>query len=543
MRGSTQPTSTGLSRATLIECGIVAVVVFVAYAVSRPDAFATLGRLYDDVVYLSVGQSIAQGHGYRSAQLVGTPVHAKFPPLLPAIYAFGWSTLGSLHAVATFALWTNLVVTAMSAALVWWLARGELGIGRVLTALFVVVPILTDRTMFYFSGAASEPWMLLGWAASLLLVRRLGRLVAASRRATVEATALGLTLAATALSRSQGIVIVGAILAAVAIMRVGWRTWLLSCASAIVPLAAWSAYHGAMMARGPLSPLPDQSGYLAWVPTSGVRQFLTFTVAMARLSVPLYWSDTADVLVGWTSPKTLLLAAAMLLCGLVGLVIVARRFPALAISLALTLAVLAIWPYVQDRFLTPVLPLLGVAGAFSAQRVSDGLPVGVRRGALGIAALVGAMLLVENGRLRAASSRGPSSSPFAQAMDAIVDWVDHDTTPNEHVMASWGGTIYLRTGRRTSIANPEEPALSPSVLATPDRFYATRILADSVDAVIIWDRAPGRAASLLRALATRCPGVMTEVHEDAASPATRNGLHFYRVRRDPPCLGQLAASP
>jgi hypothetical protein len=40
-------------------------------------------------------------------------------------------------------------------------------------ALFVAVPILTARTMFYFSGAVSEPWMLLGLATSPVLVRRL----------------------------------------------------------------------------------------------------------------------------------------------------------------------------------------------------------------------------------------------------------------------------------------------------------------------------------------------------------------------------------
>ena len=41
----------------------MALVVFVAYAASRPPAVATLGRLYDDVVYLSVGKSIGGGLG------------------------------------------------------------------------------------------------------------------------------------------------------------------------------------------------------------------------------------------------------------------------------------------------------------------------------------------------------------------------------------------------------------------------------------------------------------------------------------------------
>jgi hypothetical protein len=43
------------TRRVIIEALVVACVVFVAYAISRPPAVATLGRLYDDVVYLSVG--------------------------------------------------------------------------------------------------------------------------------------------------------------------------------------------------------------------------------------------------------------------------------------------------------------------------------------------------------------------------------------------------------------------------------------------------------------------------------------------------------
>jgi hypothetical protein len=101
------------AHAIRIESLAVALVVFLLYALLHSDPVATLGRLYDDSVYLSIGKSIAEGHGYRSAQLVGTPVHVKFPPLLPAIYAIGWRlTSGSLTGVAAMALWLNIVVTA-----------------------------------------------------------------------------------------------------------------------------------------------------------------------------------------------------------------------------------------------------------------------------------------------------------------------------------------------------------------------------------------------------------------------------------------------
>ena len=518
----------------------MAVIVFVAYAASRPSAVATLGRLYDDVVYLSVGQSIAEGHGYRSAQLVDTPVHAKFPPFLPAIYALGWLAFGTLDAVATMALWLNIVVASASAGVLWWLARRELGIGPVLAALFVAVPVVTDRTMFYFSGAASEPWMLLGWAAALVLVRRLTRMAAPAAPAAGTSLALGLVLAATALSRTQGAVIALAVLAGLALCSVGWRRWLIVATTTATPLVVWAVWHGAMMAKGPLSPLPDQRSYLAWIPMGGVGQLSRFAVAMVKTSVPLYWSNAADVLVGWTSPKTLALAGAIVLAGLVGIALLAPRFPAMALSLVLTLGVLAIWPYVQDRFLTPVLPVLGVAAAFAVQRTLALVPLSARRAALAGVALVTAALLIANGRLRAESARGQSRSSYALAISQMVDWIHANTAPDAHIMVSWGGAIYLRTGRRTSIPNPEEPTLGASVFDRPYRFLATRMLADSVDNVIVWDRAPGRAAAALRALAAECPGVVTEAAQDSTTPAAKNGVRFYSVRRDPPCLRQLA---
>ncbi len=518
----------------------MAVIVFVAYAISRPPAVATLGRLYDDVVYLSVAKSIADGHGYRSAHLVGTPVHAKFPPLLPAVYAAAWATFGSLAAVARVALWLGVLVTAMSAGVLWWLVRRELGVGRGPAALFVAVPIVTDRTMFYFSGAASEPWMLLGWTIALVLVRRLTRIAETGASAAGTATALGLTLAATALARTQGTAIAGAVLLALVVSRVGRRVTIIAAAATAVPLIAWSVWHGAMMARGPLSPLPDQGGYLAWIPTSSVGAFGRFAASMARVSIPLYWSNTADVIVGWTSAKTLALAAAFIATGVVGVVMLTRRFPALAVSLVAMAGVLVIWPYVQDRFLTPVLPVLGIAAAFAVERMLDRAPRAMRRAGLVACVVLACVLAAENARMRSESIRGGLRSPYARAINDMADWVRRRTEPEDHIMVSWGGAIYLRTGRRTSIANPEEPTLGTSVLDAPNRFYARRLIADSVDDVIIWDLAPGRAAPLLRALATRCPGSITEDPPHSTGIASDERLHFYRVRNDLPCLAELA---
>ena len=158
-----------------------------------------------------------------------------------------------------------------------------------------------------------------------------------------------------------------------------------------------------------------------------------------------------------------------------------------------------------------MLPVLGIAGAFAVNRILARTPSVVRRGAIASLALVTIALVAQNARLRIASARGSANSPYARAMAEIVNWVERNTPANDHIMMSWGGVVYLRTGRRTSISNPEEPTLGAGVLDAPYQFYATRLLADSVDHVIIWDRAPGRAAAGLRALGGKCPGALVEV--------------------------------
>jgi hypothetical protein len=214
-----------------------------------------------------------------------------------------------------------------------------------------------------------------------------------------------------------------------------------------------------------------------------------------------------------------------------------RRFPPLALTVLAMIVVMAIWP-IQDRFLTTLLPVWGVATAYGVQRLLDGLPMLARRTALGGAACLAALMVAMNGRARIESVRVGPESQFARGISDMVRWVSSSTSPDEHIMVGWGGAIYLRTGRRTSIPSPEESVLLPSVYASPNRFLAGRILADSVDDVIIWDRILGRAGPALRKLAAACPGLMTEAARDSA--AASRELHFYRVRRDVPCLEAFA---
>ena len=79
----------------LVECAAVALVVFVAYAASRPPAVGTLGRLYDDVVFLSVGKSMAEGLGVDAAWLGDVPGTRQSPNANCRVGRTGNGNLGS----------------------------------------------------------------------------------------------------------------------------------------------------------------------------------------------------------------------------------------------------------------------------------------------------------------------------------------------------------------------------------------------------------------------------------------------------------------
>ncbi len=522
------------------EACVAAASVMAIHVALHPDAVAMLGRLYDDGVYLVLGKAIASGEGYRSIHLVGAPVHVKVPPLLPALYALFWLSGRSLNAVTQMALVASLAATTTASGLLWYYARTVLRTGRILTAVFVIGPLLTQPVLFYFSGATSEPWMLLGWIGALVLVERIRR--DREMRGVVPvrlALALGAVLAATSLARTQGAAIAAGILVCLPLMRLGWRANLAAAVATFAPLGAWGLWHATMAARGPLSTVSDQTSYLAWIPTRSVGELIDFVLLMCYRNVPFYLRAYGPLLVGWGSRKTHALAAVVVVLTCAGLVLMVRRVPALVATVVAAVAAILVWPYFQDRFLAPIAPMAGLAAAYAAHRGVTHLPRIARATALTLATVIASYALFLNLHGRHDDAVNAPQGRFARESLAMASWIRANTRPDERIMLNWGAVIFLRTGRRTSIADPEEALFGPTLLDIPHRYYAQRLLADSVDLVMLWDYAPGRSHGLLRALGVRCPGVLTPVPADVAS-ALPPSVHFYRVRRDLPCLTAVA---
>jgi hypothetical protein len=239
-----------------VEAAGVALVVAVVHVVFRLSAGFLFGVFDDDGVYVALGKSIAQGTGYHSIHLAGAPVQVRYPPGLPLLLAIPWALGGSLSAVRSAIEVLNVLVTAGAAGLIWWIGRRDCDISPWTLAVCAVSPFVLDATIQFYNLPLSEPYLVLGWAAALVLVTgepSLGR-----------AAAVGLVLTVTTLFRAAGIALVPAILVALGLQR-RWRAAAVCAASSLIPLVGWTALRAAWIAAGPVASVPDDLGYWQWL--------------------------------------------------------------------------------------------------------------------------------------------------------------------------------------------------------------------------------------------------------------------------------------
>ena len=127
---------------------------------------------------------------------------------------------------------------------------------------------------------------------------------------------------------------------------------------------------------------------------------------------------------------------------------------------------------------------------------------------------------------------------FQQRSAEIVDWVLANTSPDDRILADAAGGIYLKTGRRTSIAVPEEPFTDSRAFVQPGRYVAERLLADSVSVVVLW-RSKGLPPSRqLDFVEVRCPGTFTPL-QPIMSTTEPLFVNYFRVQRNEACLRGL----
>ena len=530
-------------RRFVLEAIVAALLVLCVYVVLRPDPVKSLGTMYDDVVYVSLAKSIATGQGYRSIHLVGAPVHEKFPPGVPLVYALAWRITDSLHGTLWLGLWLTIGAIALGAGLLVWYSRSALGNGLVLTAVLVLMPVVLQRSMRYYAGAVSEPWYLLTWAAALILADVLSRRVEAGnqRRTVGLAIGLGLVMAASVLFRAQAIVLIPALLIAL-LMRRAYRATAITAAASLLPVLAWRVWLARELAVGPRATQMDQLPYTSWIPLGDPGELAHFIKATIVTNGPQYLALSGRVLVGWESHKAQLLFSVAVIAAALGCWLLRRRRPELVLTLIATVAVVLLWPFTQDRFIVATLPFAGLVAAFGVQWALAHAPRWVTGAALTMAVLAALYMWQSTPRRMLVALRDPVARDtlviaplFQQRSAEVVNWVLANTSPNEVVLADAAGGIYLKTGRRTSIAVPEEPFTDRRAFVKPGRYVAERLLADSVSVVVLWRSWALLFAQQLDAVEARCPGTVKPV-QPIMSTSEPLFVNYFRVQRNAACL-------
>ncbi len=533
---STVPERPSISPSPGREAVLAGVLIAAIYLTASLSTALLVGAWNDDGVYTVLGKSLAEGHGYHSLHLVGDPVQVKYPPGFPVVLALLWRLTGSVDGVQRLVSLLHPIVIGSVAGQLWWLGRERFGVPRILLGAFVVAPLLFDASIQYFTIPLSEPWFMLGWAGVLMTWYR------PSRQAAEPPSRLAVLLASvTTLFRTQAIVLVVGVLAAVWLRKRGAAQRAIVTMAALGPLVAWKLLHVIMVRRGPVADLPDEGGYLGWFAGAGIVGSLKSVALGVVSNAAKYLEQLGPYLIGNASGGRVL-AGLLLLVLLGGALATLRRYPLLAGVALGGVAVILVWPFAQDRLLLSALPFLGLAACVSFER----LPAVRNRWFAPVLGLATGLVLlrqvtVHREALSAFADRKPA--PFyspshllpltSRYLASASRWVLANTGEQDHLLIDYPAAIYLYTGRKTVPADPAESAVLSSTFQVPGRYLAHHILEDSISVVVVG--IPG--SPIIRDLETvrkQCPAVLSWVGSESGNFPLR-----FRVARDEACLSGL----
>ena len=527
------------------EAALVAVALVLFYFLVRMSPVVARGAFGDDGIYVALGKALATGEGYRSIYAAGEPVHVKYPPGVPAIFALLWLVGGDLPGFERLVSILNPLACGGAAGLVWWIGRSRLRLSAPVVFVFAVLPFGLEASIQYLNLPISEPYFILVWLAGLALYYQTSE--ARGTRADLRSVALGVVFAASVLVRVQGIVLLPAVLLAMLIDRAPARRIGLFSLSASLPILGWWLWRHWLIIAGPISSQPDEASYLSWVPWQQPLELIGFAKAALMTNWTSYWRIIPAQLSGWR-PLGLTLAISVLLLAALAGTLLLRRHPALVLTTLATAVVIALWPYSQERFVLTILPCAGLLAAAGA----DHLLVQLKRNARVLAyALIGLVVIAVSLRqLEIRDYASPTArtartdqvtypSRFLIANTAYLlataRWVLENTDRTDRILFESPAGLYLYTGRTGVSSAPAESQIATSVFKQPGGFLAARIQADGID-ILVLGGLDSPVAREIAVLQRRCPDLLSY-----AGKAEAGWPVFYRVTKPRGCAGDLAS--
>lgn len=521
-----------LSRTT--ESVVAGALVICALLVWSVTLQLPVGAFNDDAIYVILGRALASGAGYRSLYLVGAPIQEKLPPLWPALLALCWLIGSTLGHVKVIALGINLFCCGAAAGLVWWVGRARLGVSAGVMAVVMVIGFLLDPSVQYFTLLLSEPLFVLAWAMIVWLL---------AREAKASPIALGALLACATLTRSQGALLVPAVLMAMALDGAGRRALVTTALVAAVPVAMWHAGIAIAKSSQVLSSQPNEQSYLGFMLSGSPGETVIREARYVGASALRY----AATIAGLMSNSTLIGSAISLVvigAAGAGAVFLRKRMRALVYTTVAMTAVVIAWPVFMDRFLIVLLPFVALLGAVAVQSLID--RIGHHRARLALSAvgaLAALLILVRQANIRNSQSATSIVTPSrwlpgnAAFMVDIARWAIANTQPTDRIAVGAAPAVWLYTGRRAELTEFAEPEGAPSIYARPGRFLVPLLASQRVNVVVVEsDMLP--IAREIAVVSAACPSALVAM---PGLPGRPDSPRMYRLADASGCLTRMNA--
>jgi len=335
-----------------IVAGLVAVHAVLALGLFEPTLFPG----GDNAGYLILGDALRTGEGYRDLYLPGSPLHAKYPPLLPAVLAI----TGGIGGVQL----SKVVMLLFTAASVWATAHlGRSAVGDVpallASAFLAVNPTLLEYSHYILSEALFVLLVLLAvWASQ----RKGGRSAVWALAAAVAAFA----------TRTAGLTILIAVPLAW-LARKEWKRAAIGGAVAATVLFAWGAYQSWAAPAQPsyLQELVLVDPYAPAAGSLGASGLVVRAAGNMWTYASRVISDTAVGAGTLRGPLSTVLGLLLSGLALAAWTTRARASPgALELFVLLYGGLIAMWPEVwtDRRFVLPLLPFLALLAFSTVER-------------------------------------------------------------------------------------------------------------------------------------------------------------------------------
>lgn len=431
----------GMSRATAFALTAAVVHLVLAWMMRTPG----LGWGEDDSAFLLLSQDLQSFH-YRETQDILAPVHARFPPVFPAMLAVVGGIFGNrLDVLFAFVG----LCSAASVLLLFDATRRAIGeeIAVLVTALYAINPsALADAG----SMMSESPFKLFLYLALWGAVR--------DSEGTRFAVVAGAATILGALTRTAGVVFIPALGFYWFVKR--RYTWVVGLAIASIPVVAWLGFaFNAPDAH-------DRRLYVADL-KSGEESFGDALAQRFGRLIPRLWLYLTNYIpwtvavptVGGTPLDNVVWVVSFGVFGIAGILTLLRQWESAALFLAAYGVLLAVWRYSFDRLVRPIVPLLFLILLAGASTLIGKYRPRQRRWVVwGAAALLG-LGAVRLGapefskRLacdRASPAESPECWPRAEReLLTLAHWVRDSTPPEALLFVSKERAFYVHSGRKS----------------------------------------------------------------------------------------------